>query len=253
MIRLILTLLALSALSATAGLLVLNGRLVVLDGKAVNIEAAAPDLIPRDGLVAWYRGAGNALDSALSNNGTWALGTERYTTGRIGQAFDFDGASFIDCGTNSSINLTNDFCVAMWAKTSDTNTTIKGLIAKVANNDAGWQVSRTEGSLRFPIYLGPGSAKSNADLPSNTWTHIVCKHTKASNRNEIYVDGVLQTVTSTRSITPQPTLRLVIGALYSIGGTFRFTGSIDETLIYTRALTPAEIAILADPASYPPE
>ncbi len=213
------------------------------------------DLIPRDGLVAWYRGAGDALDSALSNDGTWALGTERYTTGKIGQAFDFDGASFIDCGTNSSINLTNDFTVAMWAKTTDTNTTVKGLAAKVANNDEGWQVVRINNMVRFPVYTAVDrqAAISNADLPSNTWTHIVAKYTKSTSLSEIYIDSVLQTVTGLRSVTPQPTLRLVIGSAYSVAGSFRFTGSIDETLIYNRALTDDEIAILANPANYPPE
>ncbi|HWY32950.1 MAG TPA: hypothetical protein VNX46_19445, partial [Candidatus Acidoferrum sp.] len=62
-------------------------------GIVANVRSQTGTLIstpPLAGLVAWWRGEDNALDSAGSNNGTW-VGTAGYTNGEVGQAFDFNG------------------------------------------------------------------------------------------------------------------------------------------------------------------
>ena len=46
------------------------------------------------GLVSSYQGEGNALDSIGHNNGT-PSGNVRYAPGQVGQAFSFDGSSYV--------------------------------------------------------------------------------------------------------------------------------------------------------------
>src|SRR5262249_47736214 len=47
---------------------------------------------PPSGLVSWWSGDGNALDIVGTNNGT-AQGGVTFTTGKVGPAFSFDGAT----------------------------------------------------------------------------------------------------------------------------------------------------------------
>jgi hypothetical protein len=80
----------------------------------------APAAIPSP--VHWWRGDGNALDSATGQPGTISNGVT-YVPGRFGQAFKMDGTpgSLVELGRNIVHFGTNDFTVAFWFKTTSTN------------------------------------------------------------------------------------------------------------------------------------
>jgi hypothetical protein len=270
MTRLILTLLALSALSATAGLLVLNGRLVVLDGKAVNIEATT-DLIPRDGLVAWYRGAGNATDSAGTNNATFN-GNAVYAAGKIGQSFLMDGAAgtYVEAPDSSVFTFsdgTNDtgHTIAAWvnfANMSDRNPVAE----KFQASGYEWAFGSNGSFLMAWVQNAGGAYRGRYVNPiatymtTGTWHHVLWVYdgSGTTDGSKIYIDGIQRDTAnlSSGTYTAMSNTATTFGLGRTcpvLSATKGLTGSIDETLIYNRALTPAEIAILADPASYPPE
>jgi hypothetical protein len=60
-------------------------------GHATAVPSCAP--APSD-LVSWWRAEGNTLDSVDGNNGS-AIGTIGYANGEVGQAFLFDGSSYL--------------------------------------------------------------------------------------------------------------------------------------------------------------
>jgi hypothetical protein len=253
MIRLILTLLALSALSATAGLLVLNGRLVVLDGKAVNIEAPT-DLIPRTGLVAWYRGAGNATDSAGTNNATWT-GTAAYTNGAVGQAFDMDSADLDSVESINTISSSSNYMsFATWVyRKGDGVGGAPGIVCYGAGAIGGAPRMLLFTSSNKPGVFVEGTSSGGNNIstniiPLNTWIHLAAVYDGATQK--IYVNGNVDLSVSQSVGALTGSKNIYIGRNPNAN---YFNGSIDETLIYNRALTPAEIAILANPASYPPE
>src|SRR5213075_2475495 len=68
---------------------------------------------PPDGLIAWWPGNGNANDVLGGNPGTITtqfLGPVLFSDGRIGTAFDFRGANFVEI---PSIPL-NSFTLEFW-------------------------------------------------------------------------------------------------------------------------------------------
>jgi hypothetical protein len=96
------------------------------------------------------------------------------------------------------------------------------------------------------IWLNQGGwqNKENATaIPLNSWVHLAA--TYASGALKLYVGGVEQTPQSavTGNMT-QPNAATGIGARNSLDQNW-FPGQIDDVRIYSRALTPEEVAVLA--------
>jgi len=67
------------------GVLIISFVFILVDNAYAQSCVLAPD-----GLVSWWPGEGNANDIADANNGT-LQGGATFATGRVGQAFSFDG------------------------------------------------------------------------------------------------------------------------------------------------------------------
>ncbi|MGW8065917.1 LamG domain-containing protein [Streptomyces ziwulingensis] len=87
--------------------------------------------------------------------------------------------------------------------------------------------------------------------PRGVWTHVVGVHDATNKEIRLYLNGKLQATTD--SGTPwQTTGALQIGrAMWADAPTDYFAGSIDETTVWQRALTPAEISDEARPMNSP--
>jgi hypothetical protein len=69
---------------------------------------------PTNGLVSWWRGDGNANDSADGNNGT-AFNGAGYASGVFGSAFSFDGFNdHVRIPNSSNLSLTNGITLGAW-------------------------------------------------------------------------------------------------------------------------------------------
>ncbi|MGI0010694.1 MAG: hypothetical protein ACREAE_04760, partial [Nitrosopumilaceae archaeon] len=81
-------------------------------------ESASQCVMPPSGLVSWWPGAGNFSDIQDGNSGTNA-GAVTFTTGKVGQAFSFNGASnsFITLpNTSNLLPASNQFTIDSWIK-----------------------------------------------------------------------------------------------------------------------------------------
>src|SRR6266545_2134108 len=71
------------------------------------------------GLISWWPGQGNALDSGSTNHGT-LVGNVSYAAARVGQGFVFDGnGDAVRVGNPASLRL-QDLTVEAWIKRSST-------------------------------------------------------------------------------------------------------------------------------------
>src|SRR5207247_7254493 len=71
------------------------------------------------GLVSWWRAEGNATDQAGSNNGT-LVGNTTFGSGRVGQAFVFDGSGdAVSVGNPTNLQLQN-FTIEAWIQRTST-------------------------------------------------------------------------------------------------------------------------------------
>jgi len=92
-----------------------------------NCEVDLPDLLvfagqwldsdsSREGMVAHWKLDGNADDPVGGNHGT-VHGDPVWTIGKVDGALYFDGdGDYVDCGNDSSLNLTNNFSISAWFK-----------------------------------------------------------------------------------------------------------------------------------------
>jgi len=92
--------------------------------------------------------------------------------------------------------------------------------------------------------------ETTSGLTLNTFVHVIVTHdgTGTAAGVKIYLDGVSQSLTTnsdtlTLSTTTGTSKFLVIGA--STEGTVKFTGQLDDTIIFNFELTPSEAAILS--------
>ena len=68
-----------------------TARMAVLGAVSLLLSAAPAGAAT---LVHHWKGNDDAVDAVAANNGVWH-GTEAYATGVVGNAFSFDGASYV--------------------------------------------------------------------------------------------------------------------------------------------------------------
>jgi hypothetical protein len=158
----------------------------------------------------------------------------------VGTSLDFDGTNdFIDCGNSVNHQFSNsqNFSVSCWF-VRRSSFPESALISCINSSDQGWSLSPSGNALRFPAYnTGPSVA-----ILLNVVYHAV-----AVNRNgtrELYLNGVINDSNNGGFITAA-NINTVIGRYYSNLNAFYFNGWINDVRIYNRALTPAEIRLLA--------
>jgi hypothetical protein len=248
--------------------------LLLLATLALSLNAAAQ--IPSNGLVAYYPFSGNANDASGSGvNGSPATGyisantPPTLTTDRNGNAnsaYEFVPAplstSYIDLDTPAQLMISGSFSVSLWFNFVDYNVSPVMIASGGSNGISGYQFSLQNLSGYSHVQFILGGASSAAQFSSintvsdSTWIHGVAVYDAAANTMEVYVDGVAQTPlpptlgcgtvsgntvnTSGCSLDLSPAYKNQIGL---DGGfpTTNFKGSIDEVLIYNRALTAAEV------------
>lgn len=228
-----------------------------------------PCVSPPSGMVSWWGGDNNALDMVGTNNGT-LQGAATYATGKVGQAFSFDGteASFVQISNSTDLNPNEAFSIDGWFYIDPVANAghAASLVAKTSGGvgDGGWFLwfHDRDGytkALRFDI-LTWGSpawpfAEVNNFIMSAGWYHIAGVFDLASTpQAKLYVNGVLiasssSTITSIRNNT----YPIRIGAshwtdVYHVAND-RLNGKADEVEFFNRALSAAEIAAIYNAGS----
>jgi len=237
-------------------MVVLVATLIVGVGGGLDRNAWA-----QSGPVSWWKGEGNADDSADSNPGTLVSGG--YMAGAVGQAFSLDGGGYVDIGNKPNLNFgAGDFTVVFWAKTlqaptgndqkifvnKQTSLTSVGRTGFEVMLASPYFVPQIQGTVIFVIrdgvvrngVNGAGIA-STRTINDGDWHHVAAVKTATS--LYLCVDGILQGIKPhivTGSISTTTSFRL--GELSDrTTGTHEFEGGLDEVAVYNRALSPGEL------------
>lgn len=209
------------------------------------------------GLVAYYPFDINANDgSGNGNNGT-AYGGAALTSGKIGNAYSFDGIDdYIMIADSPSLDLTTNFTLAAWINPSSFDMGPGGgggIISKVgdnnpwASNEVGYQFAITsQGADCLFNAEGEGWPSNNLSASFsytlNGWSHVAC--TYDNNNLSIYFNGSLidTLAVGSKSVVNSPSnLRISSDDNNNVF----FNGLIDDVRIYNRALSGTEIQQLA--------
>ena len=117
----------------------------------LTVNIPPPCAPPPAGLVSWWRGESNAVDSVDSNSGT-LVGAVNYGAGRVGQAFSFGGSSYVSVPASASINFTNrtPMSVETWVYRTGSGSTMH-----ILGKRGGCYLGATS-SINWPLILPTG-------------------------------------------------------------------------------------------------
>ncbi|MFC5469585.1 LamG-like jellyroll fold domain-containing protein [Cohnella suwonensis] len=186
--------------------------------------------------------SGNGKNASLSGGATWVAG-------HAGNGVSLNGSNAYASVPTGIVSGLNDFTIATWVKVNasanwsrifdfGTGTTTNMFLTPKAGSSGG---------LRFAITTGGSGAEQRLDAPALTtgsWKHVAVTLTGTTGR--LYVDGIQ--VASNANMTLKPS---------SLGNTNQsyfgksqysdpyLNGILDDFRIYNRALSTAEIAVLA--------
>ena len=202
------------------------------------------------GLVGWWRAEGDAADYTGAHSGSFPFGSA-FTSGVVGQAFDFDGSSRrVSIPDSPAFQLTNALTLEAWVYPR----AYGGFITFRGDNRGGldnWTLDTYDsGFVKFTL-IDPANnvATVRTALALNQWQHVAATWSRASGDLKIYINGTLGAQTNSPLVpigVLDPTSEPAIG-IGNHGGTFHqfpFNGLIDELGIYNRALNSNEVALV---------
>lgn len=199
-------------------------------------------------LVAWYKLDGNANDSSGNNlNGT--ASNVSWVDGKIAQAGDFNGSSYVLSAHSNTLDTKGSFSVSLWVNMTSiaTGGSFTGgvLASKGAHSTRGWHLGIDWNNLYFGVADSSGNSSIsvssiNTVLVVGEWHYVTAVYNYSSGFMSIYIDGILKS-SGTRPIrNPSCTDNLLIGRGYSY-----LYGSIDDVRIYDHALSEKEVKELS--------
>lgn len=214
-----------------------------------------------DGLVAYWKLDGDALDAHGANDGTFANAS--YAAGKInnGGVFAFNGnqaaAAWISVA-NTNFQVA-DFSFSAWAKTTANTGMIFEVWDQAANFYRGWELHVTAAGVA-ELITGHGAGTYQAytgttAINDGRLHHFWVTYDSATRALKLYLDGVLEiSGTAPSAIQMSAAVKVRIGINEYQPGNFAewFAGVIDEIGFWGVTKTPADgAAIYAAGAGLP--
>ena len=124
-------------------------------------------------LFSYWKFDNNVLDSSGIGNHGIVAGTPTYVTGRVGQAFSFDGSRYITTPGTGIPTGSSDRSIAFWIyPTSFTGSSTPFGYGSISVNNL-FSCYLTDGT-GFVVAQGLGNdVQSNTALSLNNWSHVV--------------------------------------------------------------------------------
>jgi uncharacterized protein YjdB len=207
------------------------------------VEPAPVVTMPSNGLIAhWTFDSSDTL--GVNNAGTGDLvgtGTPTWSTsGKFGGALSLNGSSYLvpQSGVPTGLPVGNSsYTTAAWFKTSALNS---GGIIGWGNYGAGKQVNalRLNGA-GFSHYWWGDDVTPSASTTTSTWFHVAVTYDGSIRR--LYLNGA-QIDSKISSNNNSVAMKFAVGATNDFGE--RFTGLLDNVVVYNRALSSSEVTNL---------
>ena len=206
---------------------------------------------PPAGLIAAWRGDGDARDLIGGHQGTFFTGAVVAApglspSGKVGGAFDFDGTRHVRVVDSAALKPAR-LTVEAWVFPRPPSAGFHAIVARGSTSDDrdAWYLGLLDGRPQFWSH-GDHLLEGPSTIPLNDWTHLTVTFDGVTKR--LYVNGV--------QVGSRHEFALVYDAAsapVTIGSDFAFnapaalfSGLIDEVAIYNRALTTAEVAAVHD-------
>jgi len=178
--------------------------------------------------------SGNGNNGILVNSPIWVSGIE-------GSALNFiPNLSYVTIPYSTSLAIANNLTIVTKIYTT-TSTSNEGIVAGKGTSDYVIGVLSGGAKIFFQIKEGAHPYIS-ADFTKGGWTHIACVLDK-SNNGEIFIDSISKASGALTAIVPNAT-GYMFGTYEEEGLNVGLDGFISYVIIYNRALSASEIALL---------
>ena len=213
---------------------------------AAGTGKCRPCVTAPGGVISWWPGENNGNDVQDGNPVSGGNGNGfGFGTGKVGQAFNFNGTQFASAGNAANLNITGDqVTIDAWVNPSVdmTNEVIffgkwgDGAIQYVLEWHAGYLAGR----------VNNGNVEAVYTPPTGVWTHLAMVYdgSSATQSVTLYVNGAALTSSNLQSGNIHSTT-----SPFLIGGTpdgRDFEGRIDEVTVFARGLTQREVQRIYD-------
>ena len=183
--------------------------------------------------------SGHGHRGQLHGNARWSPGS-----GRFDGAVEFEDGSFVDIASSEAFDLTNALTLALWFKVDTFQLPWQTLVAK----GSAWSIQRYKNTSQLAFQcLGLGSVQTRSEVADGQWHHVAGVFN--GHRLLLYLDGVLEAALPVTGQISLNASNIHLGDNPKIPGR-QFLGSLDDVLIYQRALGPLEIAVLRRERSF---
>ena len=197
-----------------------------------------------------------AADQTGANAGTIGSGVTVGSTGKIGNAFTFDGtnggnvsmgnASFLSTILHSTGSSTNSYSFSAWINPSSA----KGSVVYAGNDDSNSysNIGTSGDSVRRWLRGSGGADSSSGNVVQGMWSHLVLSVTPTGSKT--YLNGAELPALNETNInygSINSANRFTIGILdRSNSGSDAdfYSGLIDDVQVYTGSLSGAEVTTL---------
>jgi hypothetical protein len=175
-----------------------------------------------------------STDSLGSSGDATGSGTiTKGATGIVGNAWDFGGGKVTT--SHQFLPTSGDYTYSTWVSLDDISTAGEEILR---HESPTFEVWRNSGGLNVSGASGTINLETASNLANNIWYNIVLVHSSSGDIS--YLNGVSK---STADITSVPT-----GTTWYLGGRSgsgeAINGKIDETTVWSRALSSSEVSSL---------
>ncbi len=197
-----------------------------------------------------------AVDSSANNNNGALHGGPQWVAGYDGDALEFDGGNdYVELPIGSVINSLTNSTFATWVNFSNAGGAWQRIFDFGSDTTFYMFLTPrmgTAGPMRFGITTaGGGATEQIATAPSalaSGWHHVAVTIDVDGDTITLYLDAVVVAQNTEATLSPSDlgvTTNNWLGRSQYAGDAF-YSGLIDDFRIYSRALTQAEIAYVAD-------
>jgi hypothetical protein len=205
-----------------------RGPKTITNGLVLYLDAANKKSYPGSG-TSWTDLSGNSNTGTLTNGPT-------FSAANMGSIL-FDGTNdYVDCGNNSSIQITVG-TISAWMKTTTNDSSYRGIIAKQYNYSLF-----VKNSYLIAYDWGNSADRSTSvNVIDGTWKNVVLTFSEnsgtPSNNAIFYINGISVLTSTIKSVLNSDNLLVGRNA-----ATQEFNGNIAMVQIYNRVLSATEVA-----------
>ncbi|MCR4278392.1 MAG: LamG domain-containing protein [bacterium] len=241
---------------------------IVQAGVRGTCKVGSSCITPPVGLLNWWdadlTNAGVVTDR-MAHEDADMQGGVGLASGKVGNAFQFDGVNDVVVSSNSMGYFLSAITVGAWVKPDSLGSSMATILSKDTPYDtqSSWLLSSFEhGRLRFDVYEGPVVARTLKTVKpvifTGVWSHVVAVFNSETQDIAVYINGVRETDVTIAGESVYTifngTAPVRIGAKgpsQNLNGAQAFwSGWIDEVITSSRVLQGAEIGSIFEAGTH---